>query len=76
MYEVEVRKIEQDGKQVVYFQRLHRIDMGKFANQLNTAYWVDVEPEPVELAQTVFDEAVSLNKAYVGNLTAVESLGG
>ena len=71
MYEVEVRKLEKDGKQVVYFQKLHRIDMGKFANQLNTAYWVDVEPEE-GLAEIVLSTANALNEAYADTMKAAE----
>lgn len=46
-YEIQVIKHGKtsDKNQVVYFQILHRLDVEKLVHTINSAYWVDVEPD-------------------------------
>jgi len=50
-YEIQVTKHDAtaDKNEVVYFQKFHRIDMEKLVHTINSAYWVDVEPDEEEV---------------------------
>jgi len=50
-YEIQVikhGKTVNDNK-VVYFQTFYRVDIEKLVHTINSAYWVDVEPDEEEV---------------------------
>jgi len=50
-YEIQVTKhgATVDKNEVVYFQKFHRVDIEKLVHTINSAYWVDVEPDEEEV---------------------------
>ena len=50
-YEIQVIKhgATADKNKVVYFQTFHRVDIEKLVHTINSAYWVDVEPDEEEV---------------------------